>query len=48
MVFADLNIHFSFGLNSEIYFEINMNVLKNERIGIKREKFQRLTLSNPH
>ena len=40
MVFADLDIHFSFGLNLGIYFEINMNVLKNERIGIKRQKLQ--------
>ena len=38
MVFADLDIHLSFGLNVGIYFEINMNVLNNERIGIKKEK----------
>ena len=41
MVFTDLDIHLSFGLHVGIYFGINMNVLKNEGISIKKQKLQR-------
>jgi len=41
MVFTDLDFQISFGLNVGIYFGINMNVLKNEGIDIKKQKLQR-------
>ena len=37
MVFTDLDIHLSFGLHVGIYFGINMNVLKDEGIGIQKK-----------